>query len=805
MADITVVGNNGVNAIVTPAVPANIVVSGLLKGDTGATGAPGLVQSITAADPSIVIAGTPAAPTVSVSLVPISKGGTGSTTQNFIDLTTVQNIGAGAAKTFGTNTPVTTAPIKIIGYSDTIPLLELGDGGAIYFRINRANSNALSITTSSTLGLPSINVVGTIGASGLITAQAGISLGAANRGLTADVVNTVLYGPTNVYISPSGTDGTRIVMADGTLRVGGPGQLTASLLATGSLKTGVNTYAKAAALNNNGEISLDNGTADSPGVHFYQGTNNNMSIDVAGDAMRFSKDLDEATGVVYMTIQHANGNVAITPGTLSVGGGQLILGNGSNASRVTAANGNIDMLNYDTLGNLTINSYPTRTISLATSTGDISTTQNAVTPFYSYGTGALNATLVLKTGKVGLGTTVPNELLDVNGTSPAITLRYGSIPTSSFRLRADNFQFQLASNSGTDVAPVWNDQIQVTGGTILLQPGNTGALVTLGAATGYTVLRRGIIGSSADMYIGESTDTGRFIVRGTGAATFVGNVGMGGQLAPGAKLDIGTNVDVGTVTPLRIVGYSNTQPLLELGDGGGTIYFRILRSAGNAWTLATQGNLTIPTLTGLTVSGNTSTTGSVGITAASNTLILNTLATNQYSEIYFNDITTTKWIIQKRNDNTFAVYDNALANYMFYSPSNSGFLGLWKPAPAYALDVAGKIRASNGFVKRINALTVAAAVYTPNADTTDIATISSPTAAYTIANATGTPIDGQQLMFRILSGTTAYGITWGSQYLASGAAALPTTGVASKTITASFLWDAVKAAFILLAVDSTGY
>jgi hypothetical protein len=105
----------------------------------------------------------------------LSSGGTGSSTQNFVDLTTAQTIAG--AKTF----------------------------------INQQVFNA------------------------------GLSLGASNRGLTADTSNTVIYGPNNVYISPSGTDGTKVSMADGSLRVGGPGQTSANLNIMGNVGIGNTT------------------------------------------------------------------------------------------------------------------------------------------------------------------------------------------------------------------------------------------------------------------------------------------------------------------------------------------------------------------------------------------------------------------------------------------------------------------------------------------------------------------------------------------------------------------------------------
>jgi hypothetical protein len=108
--------------------------------------------------------------------------------------------------------------------------------------------------------------------------------------------------------------------------------------------------------------------------------------------------------------------------------------------------------------------------------------------------------------------------------------------------------------------------------------------------------------------------------------------------------------------------------------------------------------------------------------------------------------------------------------------------------------------------KRVVSLTAVSSTYTPNISTTDISLINSPSANFTIANPTGTPTDGQQLTFRIASGSTGYTPTWGTAYLSSGAASLPSASLpASKTITLNFTYDASRAIWVLLTSDSVGY
>jgi hypothetical protein len=158
--------------------------------------------------------------------------------------------------------------------------------------------------------------------------------------------------------------------------------------------------------------------------------------------------------------------------------------------------------------------------------------------------------------------------------------------------------------------------------------------------------------------------------------------------------------------------------------------------------------------------------------------------------------------------------------------TGNGYVGIGNVVPAVPLDVNGEGRVSTAgtnansivnnagtqtltnkrITKRVNTLTVSTSTYTPAGDTTDLALISSPTAAFTVANPTGTPTDGQQLVLRIKSGATGYAPTWGTIYQSSGIATLPTTALpASKTVTFGFTYDAAAVKFVLMAYDGTGY
>jgi predicted RecA/RadA family phage recombinase len=108
--------------------------------------------------------------------------------------------------------------------------------------------------------------------------------------------------------------------------------------------------------------------------------------------------------------------------------------------------------------------------------------------------------------------------------------------------------------------------------------------------------------------------------------------------------------------------------------------------------------------------------------------------------------------------------------------------------------------------KRITPRVVAladAATITPNADTTDVASVAALSQGTSIANPTGTPTDGQRLEVRI---TTALvrALTYGTQFRATVGFALPTATLgAGATQRLFFEWIAAASKWDLVGFDST--
>lgn len=93
------------------------------------------------------------------------------------------------------------------------------------------------------------------------------------------------------------------------------------------------------------------------------------------------------------------------------------------------------------------------------------------------------------------------------------------------------------------------------------------------------------------------------------------------------------------------------------------------------------------------------------------------------------------------------------------------------------------------------------ATVTPDADTTDIVLVPALSQGVTIANPTGTPVDGQQLMVRMKSASTQT-VSWGNKFRASTDVALLTDTVSgAKWNRAIFEWNAADSKWDALATN----
>jgi hypothetical protein len=89
--------------------------------------------------------------------------------------------------------------------------------------------------------------------------------------------------------------------------------------------------------------------------------------------------------------------------------------------------------------------------------------------------------------------------------------------------------------------------------------------------------------------------------------------------------------------------------------------------------------------------------------------------------------------------------------------------------------------------RRVTKITTSATP-TPDADATDLFCVTALAVAAAFAAPTGTPTDGQMIIFRIKDNGTGRALTWNAIYVPHGVA-LPTTTIAGKTLTLGFLYN----------------
>lgn len=89
---------------------------------------------------------------------------------------------------------------------------------------------------------------------------------------------------------------------------------------------------------------------------------------------------------------------------------------------------------------------------------------------------------------------------------------------------------------------------------------------------------------------------------------------------------------------------------------------------------------------------------------------------------------------------------------------------------------------------------------TPNADTTDIYTVTALAETATFGAPTGTLLNGQKLIIRIKDNATARTLAWNAIYRAGTDVALPLTTVISKTLYCGFIYNSTDSKWDLMAV-----
>jgi hypothetical protein len=252
-------------------------------------------------------------------IVAVANGGTGSSTQNFVDLTTAQTVAG--AKTFSGNTAVSGSSTLTVGTGATALGGTLGVTGATTLSSTlSAGASTLSsatITNNATVG-------GTLTATGATTLSSTLDI----TGNTTVGGTTTLNGNTSVSGTKTFTVGTGATSLGGTLGVTGAATLSSTLGVTGDVAVNTDKF-KIAASSGNTEIA---GTLGVTGA-----TTLSSTLDITGNTT--------VGGTTTL-----NGNTSVSgANTFTVGTGATALGGTLAVTGATTLNGNTSVSGSNTL------------------------------------------------------------------------------------------------------------------------------------------------------------------------------------------------------------------------------------------------------------------------------------------------------------------------------------------------------------------------------------------------------------------------------------------------------------------------
>lgn len=213
-------------------------------------------------------------------------------------------------------------------------------------------------------------------------------------------------------------------------------------------------------------------------------------------------------------------------------------------------------------------------------------------------------------------------------------------------------------------------------------------------------------------------------------------------------------------------------------------------------SLVTVGTITSGGLgTGAVIGGVTMTLGSDArgdIYYRSNTGVLTRLALGAVNTVLHGSSTDPSYsaVVEADMNLTDLTTGNVVSTKHGFAPKSPGNTGKYlngAATPAYATPGTRETT------------TASSATVTPSWDTDDIITITAQAAGLTLANPTGTPVQGQKLIVRIKDNGGAQTISYGTQYRVMGNA-LPSTTVISKTLYLGFIWNNTDTKLDLVAV-----
>lgn len=404
---------------------------------------------------------------------------------------------------------------------------------------------------------------------------------------------------------------------------------------------------------------------------------------------------------------------------------------------------------------------------------DLANSGSSVSSFNTR-TGAVTLLLTDVTGALGY---TPGSVTSVGGTGTVSGLTLSGSVTTSGNLTLGGTLAVTPSNFASQTA-----------NTFLAAPNGTA-----GAPTFRTIL-------AADIPTLNQNTTGTAAnVTGTVA---IANGGTGATAAPAARTNLGATTlgsNLFTLANVAAIAF----PRINADNTVSSLDAAAFRTAIGAGTSSTTGTVTnIATGSGLS-GGPITATGTISLATAYGDTV------NPYASKTANTFlaapngsagvptfrTLVAADVPTLNQNTTGTAANVTGTVAI---ANGG-TGATTLAGASIATYAGTETLTN---KRINprvSTAASTATLTPDISSFDQYNLTAQAAGLTVAAPTGTPVDGNKIMFRFLDDGTARAITWNGTYTVIGVT-LPTTTVINKMLYVGCIYNAANTRWDVIAV-----
>jgi hypothetical protein len=442
----------------------------------------------------------------------------------------------------------------------------------------------------------------------------------------------------------------------------------------------------------------------------------------------------------------------------------------------------------------------------------------------TYGSGTVTSVAALTLGTSG---TDLSSTVATGTTTPVITL---NVPTAS------------ATNRGALSSTDWSTFNGKQSAITLTTTGTSGAATLVGATLNIPQYTAGVNFYTTDgtltsartitaagfglTYSDNKNGAANFTVSNTTAGTASTVLFTAASDASAGNFQVGkyssTKTAYKTLGASNSVIYNNVAGNISvLNDfASGNINFAAGGSTTAQLTLSSAGNLSQTVnqnaSTSMTVSNTTA--GTASSAAFISTSVNGSMSMGKVSSTYTTVgtvIQVNDAVISNSTNGDISIFNNvgtgrikfasnaATTPQMILSETGNLLVGTTSDS-TYKLDVTGQGRFTQGIVyTRLNPTTTtvaSTATLTPDVSLGDLFTITAQAVGLSVANPTGTPVNGQKMIIRIEDNGTARAITWsGTQYRASTDLALPTTTIATKTMYLGFIYNSTDTKWDMIA------